>query len=78
MKKAILTAASAALLMAGTAAQANSAKSLSLSNSPARAATAAGDSNEAAGGFIVPLLAVVAVILGIVVAVDGDDSPDSP
>lgn len=32
------------------------------------------------GGFIIPLIAIVAVILGILVAVDGgdDDAPTSP
>lgn len=76
--KNILGAASAALLLAGTgAAQANSAKSLSLSNAPVRAATTVGESNEAAGGFIIPLIAVAAIVLGVVVAVDGDDEADS-
>lgn len=78
MFKNIVGAASAVLLLASAgAAQANAAKSLSLSNSPVRAATVAGDSNEAAGGFLVPLLAVAAIVLGVVVAVDGDDEPDS-
>ncbi len=78
MIKNILGAASAALLLAGAgAAQANSAKSLSLSNAPVRASTAVGESNEAAGGFIIPLVAAAAIVLGIVVAVDGDDEPDS-
>lgn len=32
------------------------------------------------GGFIIPLIAIVAVILGVLVAVDGggDDAPTSP
>ena len=46
-------------------------------------ASRAGESTESAselrGGFIIPLLAVVAVILGILAAVGGgDDGPNSP
>lgn len=75
----ILAGASAALLIASTGvAQANSAKSLSLSNSAAvRASTNAGKSNEAAGGFLIPLIAVVAVVGGILIISDDDDDSDS-
>ncbi|MCP3731596.1 hypothetical protein M9978_14305 [Sphingomonas sp. MG17] len=79
MKKTIIAAASAALMLAGIgAAQANSAQSLSLSGSPARAATAADESNELRGGFIIPAIAVIAIILGILAATSGDSHPDSP
>ena len=67
----------AACSLATAPALANSASKLSLSSSAARASTDAGESNEAAGGFIIPLLAVAAVVLGIVVAVDEDSDPDS-
>jgi hypothetical protein len=30
------------------------------------------------GGFIIPLIALVAVVLGILVATGGDDAPHSP
>jgi hypothetical protein len=37
------------------------------------------DANELRGGFIIPLLAIVAVILGILAATDdGGDPPTSP
>lgn len=68
----------AACSLATAPALANSASKLSLSSAqPARAATVAGESNEAAGGFIIPLLAVAAIVLGVLVAVDSDDEPDS-
>jgi hypothetical protein len=46
-------------------------------------AVAAGESTESAselrGGFLIPLIAVVAVLLGILAAVGGnDDPPNSP
>lgn len=75
--KNILAGASAALLLTGASvAQANSAKSLSLSQSPAvtRAASATPESNQAAGGFLIPLLAVVAIVGVILIVSDGDDS----
>ena len=59
------------------AAPAASKLSVSASKS-VRASTSAGKSNEAAGGFLIPLIAVVAIIGGIIIAVDGDDEPDSP
>ena len=78
--KRILTGAAAALLLAGTgAAQANSAKSLSLSQSPAidRASTAVSESNQATGGFLIPVLAVIAIV-GVILIVSGGDDSDSP
>ncbi len=37
------------------------------------------DANELRGGFVIPLLAVVAIILGILAATGGDDDrPTSP
>lgn len=72
MKKILAAAATAALLM-GSAAQASSAQSLSLKNAP-RASTVAGESNEAVGGFLIPLIAVIAVIGGILIISDDSDS----
>ncbi len=74
--KTIFAGASAALLLASTGvAQANSAKALSLSNSPAaRASTEAGDSNAAAGGFLIPAIAIVAIIAGVLIISDDSDS----
>ncbi len=77
--KNILTGASAALLLAGSGvAQANTAKSLSLSQSPAvaRAASTTDKSNQAAGGFLIPVLAVIAVV-GVILIVSGGDDSDS-
>jgi hypothetical protein len=36
------------------------------------------DANELRGGWFIPLIAAVAVILGLVVAFGGGDDPDSP
>ncbi|MCP3732879.1 hypothetical protein M9978_20890 [Sphingomonas sp. MG17] len=71
-----LTGASAALLLASAGvAQANSAKSLSLSSSGAvRAASMAGDSNEGVGGFLIPAIAIIAIIGGILIISDDSDS----
>jgi len=67
----------AACSLATAPALAGPAAKLSLSNAPARASSAAGESNEAAGGFIIPLVAVAAVVLGVLVVADEDDTPDS-
>lgn len=56
----------------------SAASKLSLSTSgAARASTDAGRSNKEVGGFLIPLLAVAAVIGGVLVLVDNDDTPDS-
>lgn len=47
-------------------------------SSPARAAATTESASELRGGFIIPLVAIVAVILGILVLVGGDDGPTSP
>ena len=39
---------------------------------------ASGESSELRGGFIIPLVAVVAIILGILAATGGSDRPHSP
>lgn len=45
----------------------------------ARAGATVSDSNELRGGFIIPMLAIVAVILGILAATSGSgDRPTSP
>jgi len=67
----------AACSLATAPALANSASKLSLSGGQARASTDVGESNEAVGGFLVPLIAVIAIIGGVIVAVDSDDTPDS-
>ena len=76
MRFAKITTAVAACALAVSPALASSASKLSLSGAP-RAATTVGESNEQAGGFLIPLVAVAAIVLGVVVAVDGDNEPDS-
>ena len=43
-----------------------------------RTGAATSDANELRGGFIIPLIAIVAVILGILAATSGGDDPESP
>ena len=46
---------------------------------PARTGAEVGDAENLRGGFIIPLIALVAVILGILAATgDDDDPPTSP
>jgi len=67
-------AAIAAVSMATSPVLAQSASALSV-----RSSAQVEDANELQGGFIIPLVAVVAVILGILVIVDdGDGPPRSP
>ena len=69
-------AAMLAVSMVATPAIAQSAASLSVA---APAGAALSDANDARGGFLVPAIAVVAIILGILAAVGGgDDRPHSP
>lgn len=72
----MLTAVSVVSLIATPVMASTSASKLSLSQ--ARVATKAAKSNKAVGGFLIPLIAVIAVIGGVVVAVDDNDEPDSP
>ena len=75
----ILKAAMAAALTASVVAAPASAQSAqSLSIQPRAEADAAGAS-ELRGGFIIPLIAIVAIILGIMAFTgDDDDLPHSP
>jgi len=71
-------AAALAVSMASTPvlAQTISAAPLSVS---ARSGASTSDANELRGGFIIPLVAVVAIILGILAATSGgNDRPHSP
>ena len=78
LAKMMMTVA-ACSLAASPAIASTTASKLSLASSDAvRVSTDAGDSNNAVGGFLIPLLAVVAIIGGVLVAVDSDDTPDSP
>jgi hypothetical protein len=49
------------------------------SQSVARAGAEVEEASELRGGFIIPALAIIAIILGIIAAVGGDDDgPTSP
>jgi hypothetical protein len=46
---------------------------------PVRSGAAMEDANELRGGFIIPLIALIAIILGILAATNSDgDPPTSP
>jgi hypothetical protein len=44
----------------------------------ARSGAATSDSSELRGGVIIPLIAVVAIILGVLAATGGSNRPSSP
>lgn len=69
-----------AVSMASTPVLAQSASSLSVAAAaPARASAEMTDANEVNGGWFIPLLAVLAVVGGIIaIASGGDDGPTSP
>lgn len=72
-------AAALAVSMASTPVLAQTASSAAPLSVAARSGATTEDANELRGGFIIPLLAVVAVILGILAATSGgNDRPHSP
>lgn len=74
----MMTAVAACALVTTPVLAAPAASKLSISAAKSvRASTGAAEANEAAGGFLLPLLAVIAIGAGIFFAVDGDDKPDS-
>ena len=80
LNKTIGTAVAALMLMGTTASAvqaATPASKLSLQGT-ARAATADKDASQMRGGFIIPAIAIVAIILGIIVLSNDDDEPHSP
>jgi hypothetical protein len=70
-------AAVLAVSMASTPVLAQSALSAPLS-ATARSGATTDDSSEWRGGFIIPVIAVVAIILGILAATGGGERPHSP
>jgi len=54
------------------------ASSLSVASAQARAGASVEEGSELGGGFIIPLLALAAIVAGILVVIDNDDSPESP
>jgi hypothetical protein len=72
-------AAMLAVSMAGTPVLAQTAPSAAPLSVAARSGATTGDASEFRGGFIIPLVAVVAIILGILAATGGhNDHPHSP
>ena len=76
-KKASL-AAMLAVSMAGTPVLAQSAPSAASLSVAERSGAATSDANELRGGFLIPLVAVVAIILGLLAAFSDGDDPTSP
>jgi hypothetical protein len=72
-------AAMLAVSMAGTPVLAQTAPSAAPLSVAARSGATTGEASELRGGFIIPLVAVVAIILGILAATGGhNDRPHSP
>jgi hypothetical protein len=73
-------AAAIAVSMASTPVLAQSAQASAapLSVAARSGADVSGEASDLRGGFIVPLIAVVAIILGILAATHGSDRPHSP
>ena len=77
-KKASL-AAMLAVSMASTPVLAQTAPSAAPLSVAERSGATTSDANELRGGFLIPLLAILAVIAGVIVAVSGhNDNPTSP
>lgn len=77
LKKASVAAA-LAVSMASTPVLAQTALSAAPLSVAARSGAATRDASELRGGFIIPLVAVVAIILGILAATGGGSRPHSP
>lgn len=72
-KASVAAVIAVAMTSAPVLAQANPAGALSVS-SQARAGATVEDENQLGGGFLIPLLALGAIILGIVVALDDEEN----
>jgi len=75
LKKASVAAALAVSMASTPVIAQTSAASLSVARS---GATVSGQASDLRGGFIIPVIAVVAIILGILAATGGGDRPHSP
>ncbi len=72
-------AAALAVSMASTPVLAQTASSAAPLSVAARSGATTSDANELRGGFIIPVVAVIAIILGILAATGGHgDRPHSP
>lgn len=76
LNKVLLAAAAVSLTASPVLASANPASKLSVA--PAARASAKAGKSHMAGGFFIPLIAIAAVIAGIVVVADTNNSPTSP
>ena len=76
-KKASL-AAMLAVSMASTPVLAQTAPSADALSVAERSGATTEDANAVRGGFIIPLLALLAIIAGLIIAFGGDDEPTSP
>lgn len=76
----VLLAAAAVSMTASPvlAAAANPAAKLSVAPSSARVGAKSGKSELLGGGVFVAIIAVVAVIVGVIIVANTDDKPDSP
>lgn len=74
MRRSTLITAAVAASMASASAIASPASLLSLD----RASSGTADSNAAVGGFLIPAIAVVAIIGGAIILSDDNDEPTSP
>ena len=78
LKKASV-AAVIAVSMASTPVLAQTATSAAPLSVAARSGAAvSGEASDLRGGFIIPLVAIVAIILGVLAATNGSDRPHSP
>ncbi|HTU12688.1 MAG TPA: hypothetical protein VMG08_17495 [Allosphingosinicella sp.] len=78
LKKASVAAA-LAVSMASTPVLAQTATSAAPLSVAARSgADMSGEASDLRGGFIIPLVAIIAVILGVLAATGGSDRPHSP
>ncbi len=79
LKKASVAAAIAvSMVSTPVLAQTAQASAAPLSVAARSGADISGEASDLRGGFIIPLVAVVAIILGILAATGGSDRPHSP
>lgn len=78
LKKTLVAAAALAFVSAPVAASAAPAKKLTVSSARVAAPVQSAKANDGRGGFALPALALVAVILGIIAASSGNGNPSSP
>ena len=79
LKKASVAAALAvSMVSTPVLAQTAQASAAPLSVAARSGADISGEASDLRGGFIIPLIAVVAIILGILAATGGGDRPHSP